>query len=244
MAGQRTESGEPSTHPSATPQSQTVDSGIDAFVSYASPDSVAANAIVETIERGGLRCWIAPRDVVPGSLYADGIVRAINAARIFILVLSEHAVSSPHVGKEIERASSKRRPIIAVRTDRAALTPALEYFLSESQWIDAGDTGVYAAADKVVAAVRIHAEVTPAEGPVGTSDRIQSVSLRRWLPAAVGAGLVGVVLLGYVAADRFRHPKPDSSHSAAAAVVPAIGTTTPAKSIAVLPFADMSDKHD
>src|ERR1700752_1050491 len=108
--------------------------GSDVFVSYATQDAEFANGIVEALEGQGLRCWIAPRDVVPGSLYADGIVRAINGAKVFVLVLSEHAVASSHVGKEIERASSKGRPIVAVRTDGAPLTPQFEYFLSESQW--------------------------------------------------------------------------------------------------------------
>src|ERR1700674_4980695 len=103
------------------------------FLSYASPDAAIANAVVESLEHQGIACWIAPRDVVPGSLYADGIARAINGAKVFVLVLSEHAVASPHVGKEIERAPSKRRPIIALHTDSAPLTPAFEYFLSESQ---------------------------------------------------------------------------------------------------------------
>jgi hypothetical protein len=58
------------------------------------------------------------------------------------LVLSKQAVESPHVGKEIERASSKRRPIIALRTDSAPLTRAFEYFLSESQWIDVQQGGI------------------------------------------------------------------------------------------------------
>src|SRR6202790_2726117 len=81
----------------------------DVFISYASQDGTFANAVVGALEGQGLKCWIAPRDVVPGSLYADGIVRAINEARVVVLILSEHAVASPHVGKEIERASSKRR---------------------------------------------------------------------------------------------------------------------------------------
>ena len=126
----------------------------DVFVSYASHDAAVATAIVKVLERHGLRCWIAPRDVVPGSLYADGIVRAINAATVFALVLSEHAVASSHVGKEVERASSKRRPIIALRTDQAPLTPAFEYFLSESQWIDLGPGKLDAGAAKLVEAVR------------------------------------------------------------------------------------------
>ena len=62
---------------------------------------------------------------MPGALYADSIVRAINGAKLLILVLSRYSVASPHVGKEIERASSKSRPIIALRIDAAPLTPSL-----------------------------------------------------------------------------------------------------------------------
>jgi TolB-like protein/TPR repeat protein len=141
-----------------------------AFISYASQDAAVANSLVEALEQQGVRCWIAPRDVIPGSLYADGIVRAINGANVLVLVLSAHAVRSAHVGKEIERASSKRRPIIAIRTDSGQLTPAFEYFLSESQWIDLGPGGTDAAAAKLVEAVRRHLDpsvATPA--PISTA---------------------------------------------------------------------------
>src|SRR5271167_3495327 len=99
---------------------------------------------------------MAPRDVVPGMLYADGIVRAITESTILVLILSESAVASAHVGKELERASSKRHPIIALRTDSAPLPPAFEYFLSESQWIDVGAGGTDAAIASLVGAVRQH----------------------------------------------------------------------------------------
>jgi len=141
-----------------------------AFISYASQDAAVANSLVEVLEQQGVRCWIAPRDVIPGSLYADGIVRAINAASVFVLVLSAHAVGSAHVGKEIERASSKRRPIIAVHTDSARLTPAFEYFLSESQWIELAPGDTDTAAAKLVVAVRRHLDPSTAQrAPVGTA---------------------------------------------------------------------------
>jgi hypothetical protein len=41
------------------------------FVSYASQDTAAAHTVVSALERAGLTCWIAPRDVVPGALYAS-----------------------------------------------------------------------------------------------------------------------------------------------------------------------------
>jgi TIR domain-containing protein len=79
--------------------------GSEVFISYASQDAAVANAIVEALERNGLRCWIAPRDVRAGAQYADAIVRAISGAKVLVLVLSANAIASSHVGKEIERAS-------------------------------------------------------------------------------------------------------------------------------------------
>ena len=102
------------------------------FLSYASHDTETANTVCQFLEGRGIRCWIAPRDVAPGALYADAIVRAINEAKVLLIVLSQSAVASSHVGKEVERASSKHKQIIALRIDAAPLTPALEYFLSES----------------------------------------------------------------------------------------------------------------
>jgi tetratricopeptide (TPR) repeat protein len=91
------------------------------FVSYASPDAAVAGALVESLERHGIACWIAPRDVKAGALYADAIVRAISGAKALVLVLSEDAIGSSHVGKEVERASSKKRPIISKENSLARM---------------------------------------------------------------------------------------------------------------------------
>jgi hypothetical protein len=57
-----------------------------------------------------------------------------------MVVLSQSAPA--HVGREVERAASKRKPIIAFRIDAAPLSPELEYFLSNSPWIDVAALGV------------------------------------------------------------------------------------------------------
>src|SRR5476651_1662173 len=81
---------------------------VQVFISYASQDVAVADAIVEALERHGLSCWIAPRDVVPGESYAGAIVHAIDASKLLVLVLSEHGCASQHVLREVERASSNR----------------------------------------------------------------------------------------------------------------------------------------
>jgi hypothetical protein len=130
------------------------------FVSYASKDAAVASALVEELERHGIVCWIAPRNVKAGALYADAIVRAITDAQAFVLVLSESAIASSHVSREIERAASKRRPIIALRIDAAPLTPALEYFLSESQWVTAEAANIDAAYAKLIESIRAPARAS------------------------------------------------------------------------------------
>src|SRR5450631_3984231 len=106
------------------------------FLSYASHDAGTANSVCQYLESHGASCWLAPRDVRPGTEYADAIVQAINEAKAVVLVLSGSAVASSYVGREVERAASKHKPIIAFRLDTAPLSRSFEYFLSNSQWID------------------------------------------------------------------------------------------------------------
>jgi TolB-like protein/Tfp pilus assembly protein PilF len=213
------------------------------FVSYASQDAAVAHAIVENLEQHGIHCWIAPRDVTPGSQYADEIVGAINDTEVLVLVLSEHAVASAHVGREIERAASKRRRIIVLRTDAAPLTRSFEYFLSESQWIDVAALGVPAALTKLTQAVgqRLAPSswVSPGLGtdvrdPADRKHKPSYLTIKRAVAAAVflivTALVVGIVVRYW----------PSKQEGAQTPVVAAISD----KSIAVLPFVDMSEKKD
>jgi TolB-like protein/Flp pilus assembly protein TadD len=218
----------------------------DVFVSYASKDAAMANAVVAALESQGLKCWIAPRNVNPGSLYADGIVRAINGTKVLVLVLSESAIASPHVGKEIERASSKQHPIIALKIDAAPLTPALEYFLSESQWVEVQAEGAEAALAKLVEAVRRYLAASPASATASLRNRPPLTGTRPqrripWMAAVVAAAVAAALL--YLVVDKFRLSKQAASERSAAALTPAAAPISD-QSVAVLPFVDMSEKKD
>jgi len=113
--------GEPKTS-SGAPEPPDASAGTPTvFISYASQDKAVADVVCRALERAGVACWIAPRDVVPGEFYAEGIIHAIDAAKVVVLVLSENAAASLHVLREVERASSKRHPVICFRTDLAPL---------------------------------------------------------------------------------------------------------------------------
>jgi TIR domain len=109
----------------------------DVFISYSSKDKALADAICSTLETEEIRCWIAPRDVLPGRPYAERLTDALNGSRIMVLVLSSHSNNSPHVLREIEQAVENRTPIIPFRIEDIRLAKALEYYLKPFHWLDA-----------------------------------------------------------------------------------------------------------
>jgi len=228
----------------------------DVFLSYASQDSAVAEAVCEALEQAGVRCWIAPRDVTPGTFYADEIVHAIDAVKAIVLILSQNAAASPHVLREVERATSKRHPVVSLRIDRASLPAGLEYFLNTSQWLDASGGDTARAMPKLVAALCLATDKPAATNativatPAGGSSRTSypdSDGPRRRIAIVVGSLLT--VAIGGFAAYRLRLPE----HRIVAPPVVAVATATPAapaassipeRSVAVLPFVDMSEKKD
>jgi TolB-like protein/cytochrome c-type biogenesis protein CcmH/NrfG len=218
------------------------------FISYASQDAAVAAALVEALERRGIACWIAPRNVKAGALYADAIARAISGAKAFILVLSQSAIASSHVSKEIERASSKKRSIIALRIDAAPLTPALEYFLSESQWVEAQAGDIDAAHVKLIDAIHDLAPDAPTINPPAISGmsaaKVSAPGPALWRKRLVlTAVFAALVAMAGLLADRLWISKHVPQEKPAAPLKsPAF--TPPPHSIAVLPFVNMSGDKD
>jgi TolB-like protein/Tfp pilus assembly protein PilF len=221
------------------------------FVSYASQDSAVAESICAALESDGIACWIAPRDVRPGDFYADAIVQAINACQVLVLVLSESSIASAHVLREVERASAKQRPVISFRIDATPLPTGLEYFLSTSQWLDASGGHLERSFPKLVEAVRRRgtAPVTPTLR-VPTPEPGRAAAPYRGSRVLIAAVLlIGAGIL-YILTDKFwpthRGGAPTSTSQTApptaAAVAPAAAISE--RSVAVLPFTDLSAGKD
>jgi TIR domain-containing protein len=109
----------------------------DVFISHSSLDRELATSVCQCLERDGLGCWIAPRDITPGSSWGGSIVQALDECPVMVLLLTERANASRHVVKEVERADSKAARIVTFRAEPVTLNPSLEYFLSAEHWLDA-----------------------------------------------------------------------------------------------------------
>jgi uncharacterized membrane protein YeaQ/YmgE (transglycosylase-associated protein family) len=109
----------------------------DVYISYSHVDKAAADAACATLERAGIRCWIAPRDITPGDEWSAAIVKAIDHCRAMVLIFSTSANNSRQIPREVERAINVGIPLVPVRIEEVVPTQALAYFMSTVHWLDA-----------------------------------------------------------------------------------------------------------
>lgn len=109
----------------------------DVFISYSTKDKSVVEQLCSYLETNNIMCWMAPRNVKPGVSYGEALISAISSSRYMVLVLSDNANKSNHVLREVERAAAKGIDIITFRIDNIDPSPAMEYFISQTHWLDA-----------------------------------------------------------------------------------------------------------
>ncbi len=106
---------------------------IDVFISYHTNSSRAVvEAVVNRLEGVGVRCWYAPRNV--GANYAQSIVEAIRACRVFLLILNKESNLSAHVLNEVNCAFDRFKnhediTLLPFRIDDCQLSDDVYYYL-------------------------------------------------------------------------------------------------------------------
>ncbi len=204
----------------------------DVFVSYSSKDKASADAICQRLESEGVVCWIAPRDVDAGTDWTERIIQAIDSCPVFVLVFSENANQSDHVRREVAKACSSRLAVIPVRIANTVPSSSLAYFLGTVHWLDAVipplDQHLSLLTQRVKQLLDDQKK-SANETKITPKTEIQStVSAGKRARGIVGALLVGA---GMVIASWWFDRKP-------------LVTEIPAKSIAVLPFENISPNKD
>ena len=109
----------------------------DVFISYSAKDKTTADAVCAMLEGEGIRCWIAPRDVMPGMEWGECIIEAIEQTRVMVLVFTADANASAQIRREVERAVNHGVAILPVRIENVMPGRALEYFIGNVHWLDA-----------------------------------------------------------------------------------------------------------
>ena len=183
----------------------------DVFLSYSTKDAAITEKICATIESRGVRCWMAPRDVQPGTSYAQSIIEAINSSPVMVVVLSKNSDQSEQVQREVERAGSRKgMALIPVRVENILPSGHMEYFLSAQHWLDAFQPPLQPHLDRLAQTVvatlaRKRGEPVPpihVSAPARPQPKISDSKMKSLVAAIASAAMVLTLTIGYLAYRR------------------------------------------
>jgi hypothetical protein len=175
----------------------------DVFLSYSSKDHTIADAAVAVLEQRGLRCWVAPRNIVAGKEWSESIIEGIEKSRLMVLIFSQHSNRSQQVVREVERAVAKGIPIIPFRIEDIPASKSMEYFISYHHWLDAYQPPLDKHLDKLADVANQLLENAPltrpaaddAKGVAGKLNAAMNTLLARDKRTRVLVGLVALMVM-------------------------------------------------
>jgi MFS transporter, Spinster family, sphingosine-1-phosphate transporter len=109
----------------------------DVFISYSLRNRETADHVCAMLEAEALRCWIAPRDVAPGTEWDLGVLDALKQSPVMVLLFTAESNASPRIRREIEFAIHHGLAIVPVRFGDVEPAPEVDYFLGNIRWFDA-----------------------------------------------------------------------------------------------------------
>lgn len=124
----------------------------DVFISYQHNDSRFAFALCNELERQGISCWIAPRNIRPGDSWRASIVSAVEMTQVMVLVFSSNTQSSNQVLKELSIADDSSRTVLPLMLENLAPQGEYKFQLTGRHWIQAyggGETVIRQAAHQI-----------------------------------------------------------------------------------------------
>ena len=214
--------------------------GHDVFVSYSHKDKPVADAVVAGLESEAIRCWIAPRDVTPGTTWGDAIVDAIEDSKVMVVVLSGNSNQSRQVIREVERAVAKGVIIIPFRIENIDPTGAMALFLYAEHWLDALTPPVERHIDKLQTTIQLFLsggdKAVFEEHLSRPAVRPAAPASRRW-PLPVLAVLLAIVIVaaaGAAVIPRLLSEAPFAAPATPIAAAASADTVTPPTSTPTL----------
>ena len=228
------------------------------FLSYASQDAEAARRVCDALRAGGIEVWFDQSELRGGDAWDQKIRRQIRECALFMALISAHTDARPEgyfrrewrlaVDRTQDMADDEPFLLPVVIDDTSDATARVPDRYRQAQWTRLPD-GVTPSAfvervSSLLAPDRHNSRAPTRPSPASTP---KARTIPRAFLALLLLAAVAVVGVGYFALDRFGVSKRVADVGTPSA--PALRAVTPAqvvpeRSIAVLPFVDMSQKHD
>lgn len=106
------------------------------FISYSRKDSKAVDNIAARLQRDGFDVWLDREDIRGGELWREAIVKAVDHAYAFVLMLSPDSAASENVRKEVDLAEGAGRALLPLLLAPVQPPARLRYQLAGIQWIE------------------------------------------------------------------------------------------------------------
>jgi TolB-like protein/Flp pilus assembly protein TadD len=225
------------------------------FLSYASQDTGVARRMCDALRVAGIEVWFDQSELRGGDSWDQKIRQQIRDCALFVPIISAHTQARPEGYFRLEwKLAVDRSHLMAA--EKAFLVPVVVDATTEpealvpTQFRDVQWTRIQASEIPAAFMDRIAALLNQPVAPhMGSTERGASRAPPRRLPVvsiALSVAAVAVLVIATAMPGGWLWPKPAPKMEADTAS--ASVATTPAavsgKSVAVLPFVDMSEKKD
>jgi len=212
------------------------------FVSYAHEDAELVYPQIEWLHNQGFNIWY-DEGISPGSTWREELAQAVKKCDLFLLFVTPQSTASDNCQKEVNFALDEGHPLLAVHLDRTDLPDGLRLSLSDRQAILKHELSEQEYRTKLLAGIGAYmerkGEIPAQPAPVATGNNSKVM--------LIGFALVAVAIL---AAGFLLRPLPSSEPDTPVQTVEVKEEASRdtvqeiEKSIAVLPFEDMSADQD
>jgi len=108
----------------------------EVFVSYSRDDERLVFDLAAKLREAGVSLWIDQGALDAASLWSEQIVNALESAKVLLLMVTESAVHSHNVTKEVSLVSERKGHILPVHLEPTVIPSKLRYQLAGIQHIE------------------------------------------------------------------------------------------------------------
>ncbi len=108
----------------------------DVFLSYSREDKTRVLDLAGKLRAAGVNLWIDQGGIDGAALWGESIVRALEGAKVLLLMVTPSAVNSHNVAKEVMLTSERKGNILPVHLEPTTIPLGLKYPLAGIQHIE------------------------------------------------------------------------------------------------------------
>lgn len=123
------------------------------FISYSRRDGKEVDILARKLEDAGHKIWLDRSTIQGGTKWQEEIVRGIETANVFVIVLSPQSIESENVERELGLAHVTGKRILPVMLRRVSKPQTLQYALGSLEIVDISAEDLETASQSVVQAI-------------------------------------------------------------------------------------------